>query len=84
MAFVGKAAKYALGGLLGGDLVGKLFGGKKKETVKALPQVSRDDAAAEMERDDELRRRKGGAADILNGQTGTEAALSGGKLVLGS
>jgi hypothetical protein len=34
--------------------------------------------------DDELRRRRGGAADILTGTRGAEAATTGGKLVLGS
>lgn len=75
---VGKLA----GGLLGG-VVGSLIGGKKKKPIQPLPQVSRDDAVAQM-RDDELLRRRGGAADILTGTTGAEAALSGGKLVLGS
>lgn len=49
----------------------------------ALPTVTRDDAVAQQRADDELRRRKGGAADILNGASGAEAALTGGKLVLG-
>lgn len=48
------------------------------------PQVTRDDAAAQVAASDELRRRKGAAADILNGSGGAEAALTGGKLTLGS
>lgn len=51
---------------------------------EALPTVTRDDAAAQIASDDELRKRRGGAADILNGASGAEAALSGGKLTLGS
>ncbi|MEV4934411.1 hypothetical protein [Sphingobium sp. LSP13-1-1.1] len=49
-----------------------------------LPTVTRDEAGAQAMADDELRRRKGGAADIVNGASGAEAALTGGKLTLGS
>lgn len=49
-----------------------------------LPAVTRDTAAATIAADDELRRRKGGAADIITGAGGAEAALTGGKLTLGS
>lgn len=63
------------GGLLG-------VGGKKKKPVAPVPTATRDDAMTAV--DDELLRRRGGAADILTGTTGAEAALSGGKLVLGS
>ncbi|SFR86594.1 hypothetical protein [Sphingomonas jatrophae] len=48
-----------------------------------LPSVTRDDAVAQVAADDELRRRKGGAADIITGATGAEAPLTGGKLILG-
>lgn len=48
-----------------------------------LPTVTRDDAAARSAANDELLRRKGGSADILNGTGGAEAPLSGGKLTLG-
>lgn len=61
-----------------------LFGGRPKPAASALPTATRDDAAAMLASGDELRRRKGGAADILNGTSGTEAAVTGGKLVLGS
>ncbi len=50
----------------------------------ALPTATRDEAAAAAMADDELRRRKGGAADIVTGTGGAEAALTGGKLTLGS
>jgi hypothetical protein len=81
MKIIGGIGKIA-GGILGSAVKG-VIGGKKKKPVVPLPQVSRDDAVAQM-RDDELLRRRGGAADMLTGTTGAEAALSGGKLVLGS
>lgn len=49
-----------------------------------LPTVTRDDAASQVAASDELQRRKGGAADILNGSGGAQAPLTGGKLTLGS
>lgn len=80
MAILGKLAKAGVFGIAGALLGGK----KKKPPVAQLGTATRDDAAALVAQEDELRRRKGGAADILNGVTGTEAALSGGKLVLGN
>lgn len=50
----------------------------------ALPTLTRDDAAATIAADDELRNRRGGAADIITGAAGAEAPLTGGKLTLGS
>lgn len=50
----------------------------------ALPTATRDDAAAQANANDELLRRKGGAADILNGSGGAEAAGATGKTTLGS
>lgn len=49
-----------------------------------LRPVTRDDAAAAIASDDEIRRRQGAAADIITGRGGAEAALTGGKLTLGS
>lgn len=49
-----------------------------------LRSVTRDDAAATIAADDEIRRRQGAAADIITGTRGAEAALTGGKLTLGS
>ncbi len=77
-----KGARFLLGGGLLGAGIKAVAGGKKKKPVVPLPAATRDDAAAAL--DDELLRRRGGAADILTGTTGAEAALSGGKLVLGS
>jgi len=68
-------------------LAAKAIGGSGKKAVsaQALPQATRDDAAASIGREDELRRRKGAASDIINGTTGTEAALATpGKFVLGN
>lgn len=69
------------GGLIGNAILGK---NKKKTVAQPLPTATRDDASALAMQEDEIRRRKGSAADILTGSTGAEAALSGGKLVLGS
>lgn len=49
-----------------------------------LPTVTRDDAIVAAQSADELRRRKGAAADIVTGTGGAEAAPTGGKLTLGS
>lgn len=49
-----------------------------------LPVATRDTAAQLIAREDELRRRKGGAADVLTGPGGAEASLTGGKITLGS
>lgn len=80
MSFVKKLAKNFL---IGG--VGKLlFGGGGKQ--RRLPRpVTRDDAREEIEADDELRRRRGAAADLITGTQGAEAAASSvGRLVVGS
>jgi hypothetical protein len=64
-----------------------LFGRKKGRPIEPLPlvQATRDDAAAAAGLDDELRRRKGGAADILTGFRGAEP-LSGqvGRTLIGN
>lgn len=76
---LGAAAAFGLAGA-----GAKMLGGKKKQPIQRMGTPTRDDAAALLAADDELRRRKGGAADILNGTTGVEAAVSGGKFVLGN
>lgn len=61
----------------------KLFKKPKIPSPGPAPKpVTRDDARESAERDDELRRRRGGAADILTGTGGAEAG-SGGKTTLG-
>lgn len=51
----------------------------------ALPQPQRDDAAAQLRGDDAFRKRRGGAADLLTGSGGAEAAPAAtGKDTLGS
>lgn len=70
------AAGTVLGPALG-------IGGKKKLAAQAMP--TRDDAAAELARDDRLRKRKGAAADmIVNGTSGAEAAISAARMVVGA
>lgn len=72
-----------LGGIFGG-LAHLIFGGGGKKVVP-LPTATRDDAAAIVSRDDALRRRKAGLADMTNGTTGYEAgAGSVGRLVVGN
>lgn len=83
MGILAKAAKFATSLLVGG--VGGLAGikGSKKGPQARLTQ--RDGLQAEVERDDELRKRRGAAADMVTGTAG--AALPGssvGRLVVGS
>ena len=74
---VGKVLLGGVGGLLGLT--------KSAKTPKALPTVTRDDAQKQIDDEDQLRRRKGAAADIINGSTGAEAAVgSTAKFVPGS
>ena len=70
-------------GGIGGLLVKKLIDGPGRPPSPLRP-VTRDDAAQAIIADDEARKRRGGAADILTGATGAEPVLTGGKLVLGS
>lgn len=79
VGFIKKAGKFLLS-----PAVALLGGSKNKRTAMPLPQPNRDDAAAALERDDELRRRKGAAADMLTGRGGAEAALSARSLILGN
>lgn len=67
-------------------LAGQIFKPfRKKEGPKLLPQVSRDAADATLAAQDELAKRRGAAADMMNGATGYEAgANSTGRLVVGS
>lgn len=69
------------GGILKG--IGLISSPSTKALNAPLPEASNDTAAAAIERDDELRRRKGAAADIITGPQGAEASLTGGKLILG-
>lgn len=73
-----------LGKALGGILKAVGLVSTPGKPPSALPTVTRDDASAAAAAGDELLRRRGGAADILNGAGGAEAALTGGKLTLGS
>lgn len=83
MSFLAKVAKNALfGGVVG--LASGLLGKKKKAAPQPLAQVNRDDAAEEIDANDEIRRRKGAAADMITGTRGAEAVGGTGRLVLGS
>ena len=55
-----------------------------QQALAPLPVSTRDDAAAQIATNDDLRRRQGGAADIINGSAGVQPAVTGGKLTLGS
>jgi hypothetical protein len=83
MTMVDKVLGALTGGVLG--LATSIFGGKKAAApIQPLPSATRDDAKAQAMANDELLRRKGGAADILGGVKGAEAAAPGAKLTLGS
>ncbi len=57
----------------------------KKAPAKPLPQATRDEARDLAMRDEELARRRGGAADLLLGLGGAEpGGASLGRFVLGS
>jgi len=80
MSFVGKALKS----LFVGPLLGSVLGGGKKKQALGLPRpATRDDAAVLAERDAELARRRGAAADRVTGASG-EPAGGLGRMILGS
>jgi hypothetical protein len=81
MTVLKKIGKFVLGGGLLGSILG---GGKKKALPQPLPGATRDDAAALIASEDELRKRRGGLDDILTGTRGAEAALQSGRLVVGN
>ncbi|ARS27622.1 hypothetical protein [Sphingomonas sp. KC8] len=64
--------------------IGKMIVGKPKaaQPISQRP-VTRDDAAAQMQADDDLRRRRGAGANLLTGPSGAEARTAGGKVLLG-
>ena len=62
---------------------GLLFGKKPADPPSPLPIPTRDDAAAATQRDDELRRRRGTAADQLLGPAGAEAPTVSAKTLTG-
>lgn len=73
--------KLIFGGGLFGALVKSIF--KKPKTPEQIKPVTRDDARDRAAADQELLRRRGGAADILTGNSGAEAP-AGSKITLGS
>jgi hypothetical protein len=72
-----------VGNFMFGGLVGGLLGLKKKKPQLLPRPVTRDDARDQVAVDDELLRRRGGAADMITGTQGAEAANVG-RLVVGS
>ena len=56
---------------------------KKPKVAAPAPVATRDDAVRAAMKDDELRKRRGGAADILTGASGAEAAAPGVKNLVG-
>lgn len=86
MSFIGKIfkgiAKVFPTGLIG---LGSSLLSKKKALPAPLPNATRDDAAVLAERNMELLRRRGAAADMLTGTGGSEASMGSiGKLVVGN
>ena len=78
-----KVLPYAIGGLLGGTLLKSLF--KQPKAPPPPRPVTTDTARDAALRNDELLRRRGGAADIVTGSYGAEAPASAtGKTTLGS
>lgn len=84
MSFVKKAVR-GLGGLLGRGIAA-VFGGKRfaQQQQPALPRpATRDDAAREAEREQELARRRGQQFDRISGASG-EPVGGLGRLIVGS
>lgn len=75
MSKVAKALISPLGAVVG------LF--KKPKLPAPAPMPTRDDAARAAMKEDNLRKRRGGAADILTGTGGAEAAATGAKTLVG-
>lgn len=82
MSFLKSVGKAVLGGLLGQGILG-LFGSKKKDQPRLPPPAGRDDAAAQVQREEELARRRGASADRISGASG-EPAGGIGRLIVGS
>lgn len=82
MQMAGKVLPYAIGGLLGGTLLKKMF--KKPKVTPQPGPPTRDEAREEALKRDALARRRGGAADMVSGPYGGEPASSSiGKTSLG-
>lgn len=71
MKTIGKVLISPLGNLIGAVLP------HAPKPPAPLPVVTRDDAATNSSLADELARRRGGAADMLNGSGGAEAGSTG-------
>lgn len=64
--------------------VGRLMKPKTPKLPAPLPAVTRDPIRDRQALEDELRKRRGGAADIVTGYGGAEPAVETGKTVLGA
>lgn len=82
MAFLAPALPFITAAAAVGSTAVALTSGPGKPPAPP-PQVMRDDAASMIGLDDRLLLRRGGAADILNGDAGISTPLSGPKLLLG-
>lgn len=86
---------YMIGTALGGPIAGALaaagtvaatgmLAGGGDRLAPPTPQIQRDDASAVLATNDAIAARKGGAADILNGDAGITQQMPGPKMVLGA
>ncbi|WP_327195961.1 hypothetical protein [Novosphingobium capsulatum] len=66
-----------------GSAVASLASSGPKQQALPVPVV-RDDASSMIDASDKLAQRRGGASDILNGDSGFSKALPGPKTTLGS
>lgn len=64
--------------------IGLIPSAKKLPAPVVPPTATRDDARARIQAEDELLRRRGGAADILTGSDGAEAGPVSAKQLLGN
>lgn len=79
-----KLATNLAGGIIGGGLLRKVIGKKKKKTQQVARPATRDDVADRIQRESILRQRRGSAADLITGSEGAEAAPTGIVSLLGN
>lgn len=79
-----KAIPSLIGGVIGGGIIKKLFKKNKKEDPKVARPAQRDDVAKRIAQESILRQRRGGAADLMTGAAGAEAAPPGIVSLLGN
>ncbi len=76
MSFLGKAVTGLVGGLIGGPLLGSIFGKKKKAAAPQapVPTPTRNLAAEKAAQSDLLAKRRGVVANLVMGAGGAEAS----------